>query len=1288
MYRLKIFFSRITVYSIFLLVVGGLQTEIPPIVTAGGDTFVNSGQSLGGETGNGVALGDLDGDGDIDAFVANDFGGGEANHVWFNQGNGFFSSGPVLGTFNGNGVALGDLDGDGDLDAIVAGTAPPSQVEVSQDGPGSTQVWLNQGGIQGGNEGSFALGQSFGPFSEYGVAIGDVDNDMVLDVLVVGNSNQVWLNNGNATFTAGPTFPFQFSESAALADLDGDGWLDAVIADSASGPNNRVWWNDGNWVPGPGSFTQGAALPTTSLMQGVAIGNLDADSLPDIFLAGSGPDQIYWNEGARTFSTAGPLSVSDSSWAVALADVDGDNLLDAVVANITAEPNRLWHNDGGRLFTVTQEFGDEFGNYWSRGVGLSDLNGDGSADLFEVTTADDRVWFNQNTPPVIPNEEGWQVQLLDARGDAGYSPSLALDANGYPHISYGRLFQDPDETVTYLTYTRWDGVRWSSEVVGNSVSETSIALDSSGRPHIAYTTGAGNVLRLASWDGAAWQVQDVDDVDFPQTMALGSLVLDANNLPHIIYNTFSNASANPEFLKYARWDGAAWQIQTVETGLVYESALVIDATGSPHISYAFREEFDTYVLKYARWDGAAWQIEILDGQVEDVGVFLTSLTLDAGGSPHIGYVLDDFNSGDLLKYTYWDGIGWQTQTITTIDPDYKIIDISLDADSAGNPHLLYYLSDPPDGGHWIEHSYWDGTLWQTETLDGGEETTLFRDRLVAMVLDPADNLHAAYNEPRYKDLRYVTWAANWQIRTVSETGTIKTPSIAVANNIPSIGYYNQSSGQVKLATWEESWTLNPLDFVSEPVTDLAVAAGPQYEHVSFYDADNERLMYSYWNGATWTMEVVDEAGNVGRYNDLVLAGNTDGGPRIAYWDDTSLRVKLAIPVINSPLWNIYPNNAGPALNSSSGPLSTAVLPGGMGVSYYDGVSGDLRLAVWSAATATWTDERVDGISADAGRLNSLQTDWAEGIPVVAYYDETIDAIKLAYKEAAGWQIETAVSEADGVTSLSLELGFSSRRHARIAYTTNSGTLNVAVLRDGLWEIEVVESGADALSDVSLARDTRLHLAYVQAANGLQYAFRTATLDVNTTNPAVPPDPTTGGYNPLDPCPEDLSPGNRPELFSPAGFIPPFAPPGQGEPLNDLSIFGGMVALFSPSPGGQYYMDLYFEHGSEMGQLGLEDPQLLWDAYGTLQNFLPGLEALVTGQGSEVVVTQEMVDDALNVWQQLAAAGSPGLAATINGELAQYDNLQDFVGLTFDEWVLAIGVNPPGERVYLPVVRRP
>jgi hypothetical protein len=107
----------------------------------------------------------------------------------------------------------------------------------------------------------------------------------------------------------------------------------------------------------------------------------------------------------------------------------------------------------------------------------------------------------------------------------------------------------------------------------------------------------------------------------------------------------------------------------------------------------------------------------------------------------------------------------------------------------------------------------------------------------------------------------------------------------------------------------------------------------------------------------------------------------------------------------------------------------------------------------------------------------------------------------------------------------------------------------------------------------------------------------------------------------------------------------------------------------------------------MGQLGIQDSQLLWDAAGTLQNFLPGLEALVTGRGSEQVVTQEMVEDALDIWQRLAAAGSPELATAINGKLAQYHNLQDFVGMTFDEWALAIGVQPPSHPVYLPVIIR-
>ena len=79
--------------------------------------FTDSGQALGSSDSYSVALGDLDGDGDLDAMVANF---NSPNTVWTNDGSGSFTdSGQALGNSNSSSVALGDLDGDGDLDAMV-----------------------------------------------------------------------------------------------------------------------------------------------------------------------------------------------------------------------------------------------------------------------------------------------------------------------------------------------------------------------------------------------------------------------------------------------------------------------------------------------------------------------------------------------------------------------------------------------------------------------------------------------------------------------------------------------------------------------------------------------------------------------------------------------------------------------------------------------------------------------------------------------------------------------------------------------------------------------------------------------------------------------------------------------------------------------------------------------------------------------------------------------------------------------------------------------------------------
>lgn len=98
--------------------------------------FTDSNQRLGFTNAYAVALGDLDSDGDLDVFIANSShnGANPPDKVWLNNGKGEFTdSGQNLGTFYSLSVALGDLDNDGDLDAYTGSWNI------------SSRVWLNDG---------------------------------------------------------------------------------------------------------------------------------------------------------------------------------------------------------------------------------------------------------------------------------------------------------------------------------------------------------------------------------------------------------------------------------------------------------------------------------------------------------------------------------------------------------------------------------------------------------------------------------------------------------------------------------------------------------------------------------------------------------------------------------------------------------------------------------------------------------------------------------------------------------------------------------------------------------------------------------------------------------------------------------------------------------------------------------------------------------------------------------------------------------------------------------------
>ena len=375
--------------------------------------FIDSGQSLGTNASVDVALGDLDGDGDLDAFVANKTF--QANKIWRNDGTGTFTLVQSLGAWNSEGVALGDLDGDGDLDAFVANnsTAP---------GHGN-RVWVNDG------TGSFAdSGQSLGNLPSKDVTLGDLDGDGDLDAFVCNtlvNGNRVWMNDGTGAFTDSLQSLGTFnSEGAMLGDVDGDGDLDAVVANYGQG--NTVWINDGH-----GIFTDSTQRLGTWNSTDIALSDLDGDGDLDVFVCNQGQGNRVWlNDGTGIYADSGQSFGDYDSVAVALGDVDKDEDTDAFVANTSGQGNRVWLNGKGVFLKSGQSLGS---GSKSMDVVFGDLNGDGHLDSFVVNDGEaDMVWLNDGTGVfTLEDQDDITVGVQGLGTEAGRSVVLGdFDGDG------------------------------------------------------------------------------------------------------------------------------------------------------------------------------------------------------------------------------------------------------------------------------------------------------------------------------------------------------------------------------------------------------------------------------------------------------------------------------------------------------------------------------------------------------------------------------------------------------------------------------------------------------------------------------------------------------------------------------------------------------------------------------------------------------------------------------------------------------------------------------------------
>ena len=387
-----------------------------------------------------AVVGDFNNDGKLDVVSMENPGGYFEIDVALGNGDGTFQTQLVQNLFPGNqhthyAMAVGDFNGDGYLDLAVWGIyAPGTTSEV--------MIFLGNG------NGTFTYGNTYtapnsSNFAEStnSLCVADFNGDGHLDLAALTQYNGVYiyLGNGDGTFqtavaysTVDPNHPNNYIASGiAVGDLNGDSKPDIAVTESTG---MAVLINNGNGAFGTATYYDSGT--NASSEPGIAIGDVNGDKKNDVVITSwpNGQVLLYLNQGTGTFAVPTVVAtLGISSWLVTIADINADKKMDLVVTDWAGE---VWtfYGKGNGAFTAGPCYPVQWWEQPPSNVILADFNKDGALDIFK---AGDHYWEGQVT---LGRGDGtFQTNAAYGWSRTGFGQNLVtadFNGDGFPDVAF------------------------------------------------------------------------------------------------------------------------------------------------------------------------------------------------------------------------------------------------------------------------------------------------------------------------------------------------------------------------------------------------------------------------------------------------------------------------------------------------------------------------------------------------------------------------------------------------------------------------------------------------------------------------------------------------------------------------------------------------------------------------------------------------------------------------------------------------------------------------------------